>query len=443
MLRLAARTFAHHRATAVATGAVAMVGTALVAAMAGLLGTGLATTTPIADRSFLTLFPLILGGWIVAIVVFAMVSTVGVALEGRAGEIAGIRLIGATPRQVQSLSVLETAAVLLVAAVPGVAMGYLLGWGLAGAVGAAGLTTETAPFTPGVLLPLGGALVVILAGVAAAWLGSRTVAARSPIADAAPSRGRQTGTARRAGRGRRLAGIALTAAGLGSSAAVLGMSADDVITTALTGPGCVLVAAGLSVLAPELIALANRALHALPASRGNAPTHLATINLEVAPERVRPTVTFLTLFVGIAAGTLGMQGIENAAGAPDGEGRLIGAINYVVVGLIATFMAIALANNLVATITRRRPEFATMALVGATGSQTLRMLVTEVAAATLVSAVAGCVGASASILPFAIVKSGDPLLALAPVPYLLAVGVGAAITLAVTRLAGRRAIRDA
>ncbi len=442
MLQLALRTFVHHRASAVATGAVAMVGTALVTAMTGLLNTGLAATVT-ADRSFLTQFPLILGGWIVVVVVFAMVSTVGVALEGRVGEIAGIRLIGATPRQVQWLSVLETTAVALVAAVPGIAAGYLLGWALGRSIDAAGLTAETVAFAPGVLLPLGGALVVILAGVAAAWLGSRTAAARSPIADAAPARGTRTGKARRAGRGRLLAGIALTAAGLTSSAAVLGMSPDDVTTTALTGPGCVLVAAGLSVLAPELITIANRVLHALPASRTIAPTHLATINLAVAPERARPTVTFLTLFMGIAAGTLGMQGIENAVGSPDGEGRHIAAINYVVVGLIATFMAIALANNLIATIARRRPEFATMALVGATGSQTLRMLVTEVTAATLVSAVAGCVGAAASILPFAIVKSGDPFMALAPVPYLLAVGVGAGITLAVTHRAGRRAIRDA
>ncbi|SKC69027.1 FtsX-like permease family protein [Krasilnikoviella flava] len=441
MLALAARTFAHHRVSAVATGAVAMVGTALVTAMAGMLSTGLAATTSADDRSFLTQFPLILGGWIVVIVVFAMVSTVGVALEGRAGEIAGIRLIGATPRQVQWLSVLETAVVSVVAAVPGIAGGYVLGWVLHRTIRAAGLTAGAPAFAPGAALPLVGALVVLVASVAAAWLGSRTVAARSPVADAAPALDRRTG--RRAGRRRRVAAAVLTAAGLALSAAVLGMDPDDLATTAMTGPGCVLVAAGLSTLAPELLSLANRALRVLPGARRTASSHLAAINLAAAPERVRPTVTFLTLFVGVAAGTLGMQGIENAAGSSGGTGELVGVINYVVVTLIAVFMAIALTNNLVATIVRRRPEFATMALIGATGAQARRMVVAEITVAALVSAVAGCLGALASTLPFAIVKSGGALAALAPAPYVLAVGVGGAITLAVTLLAGRHAIRSA
>ncbi|WP_194829948.1 hypothetical protein [Nocardia sp. XZ_19_231] len=71
------------------------------------------------------------------------------------------------------------------------------------------------------------------------------------------------------------------------------------------------------------------------------------------------------------------------------------------------------------------------------------MLICEAVAAITVSAVAGCLGAIAGTVPFAIAKTGDPLAALAPLPYSLAIAVGTGITLGVTALAGRRVIRTA
>ncbi|MGW2149935.1 FtsX-like permease family protein [Nonomuraea bangladeshensis] len=441
MLKLAIRSFAHHRAGAVATGLVALVGMILVTAMTSLLGTGLAAGTAAADRAFLVQFPLIMGGWVIAIVLFAMVSTISVALGGRAGEIAGLRLIGASPHQVQRLLVIETAAVSAVAALPGLAGGHLVGWAVMRGIRSAGLTDPASVYAPGVLLPVLGVLVVLAASVLAAWIGSRALARRSPVADAAPPPRRRTG--RRPGGRRRLAAVITIAAGLGSSAAVLGMDPADVRTTAMTGPGCVLVAVGLCVLAPELVAAANATLRAFRGADGAASSHLAAINLSAAPDRVRPAVTFLTLFVGVAAGTLSMQGIENSAGTTDGTGQVLASINYFVVALIAAFMGIALTNNLVASITRRRTEFAVMSLIGSTRAQTHRMLVGEMAAATAVSVAAGGGGAFLSVLPFALVKTGNPLPAAAPLPYALTILIGAGVTLGVSSLVGSRVIRTA
>ncbi|MEW9554452.1 FtsX-like permease family protein [Nonomuraea sp. NPDC050783] len=432
MIGIAVRSFAHHRAAATATGLVSLVGTILVTAMMALLGTGLATTTAAADRSFLVQFPLIMGGWIVAIVLFAMVSTISVAVGGRAGEIAGIRLIGATPRQVQRMLAVETAVIAAVTALPGLAGGYLVGGVVAAAVRSAGLTAAASVYAPGVLLPVLGMLIVSAASVLAAWIGSRALARRSPVADASPARRRRTG------RARRVAAMVVIVAGLTSSAAVFALDPADVLTTAMTGPGCVLVAVGLCVLAPELIAAAN-ALHRPQAA---APSRLAAINLAAAPDRVRPAATFLTLFVGVAAGTLSMQGIENTTtGTATGSAQVLASINYLVVALLTAFMAIALTNNLIASIARRRPEFATMSLIGSTHAQTRRMLVREVGTAAAVSAVAGSVGAFVTVLPFAVVKTGDPLRAAAPLPYVITIAVGLAITLGVTSAAGRRVIR--
>ncbi|WP_460406591.1 FtsX-like permease family protein, partial [Actinophytocola sediminis] len=246
------------------------------------------------------------------------------------------------------------------------------------------------------------------------------------------------------GRGRRIAAAGTLLAGLGSAPAVAGLDAGNVATTAMTGPACVLVAVGLAVLAPELLALTTRVVRVVTRTTGGPAGHLATINMIAAPERVRPVVTFLTLFVGVAAGTLSMQGIENDYSAGGGStDQVLASINYLVVVLIAVFMGIALTNNLVASIRQRRTEFAVLSLVGSTGAQTRRMLVGEVLAATVTSVVAGGLGAAVCVIPFAVVKLGDPLAALAPVPYLLAIVVGAAIALGVTAVVGTRTIRTA
>ncbi|NEW38105.1 FtsX-like permease family protein [Nocardia cyriacigeorgica] len=438
MIGLAVRSFAHHKAAAVTTGLVAMVGTALVTAMAGLLGTGLSSDTAVGDRDFLVRFPLILGGWVLAIVVFAMVSTIGVALQGRAGEIAGIRLVGATPSQVRRMVVAETAVVAAIAAVPGLGGGQLLGAGLLAGIRGTGLIDDATGYFPGAALPLIGAASMLGASIAAAWIGSRTIASRSPVDDPSPARVRG-----RTGRARPIAAISVLIAGLASSFTVLAIDPADILTTALTGPGCVLVAVGASLLAPELITMAEFVFGKVPALRAGAAGHLTALNLAAAPERVRPAVTFLTLFIGVAAGTLSMQGIENDYGAEGGDGQLLAAINYLVVVLIAAFMAIALSNNLVASIARRHTEFVSMHLIGATATQSRRMLISEATAAVTVSAVAGGLGAFASTAPFAITKTGDPLAALAPLPYAVSIMAGAVITLSVTALAGRRMINTA
>ncbi|SDI24460.1 putative ABC transport system permease protein [Sinosporangium album] len=441
MIKIAIRSFAHHRGSAIATGLVALVGTILVTGMMSLLGTGLAESTVAADREFLVRFPLIVGGWTVAIVLFAMVSTISVALTGRAGEIAGIRLIGATPRQVQQMLVIETAAITAIMALPGLAIGYLVGWIVTRSIHSAGLTDAASAFAPGVLLPVLGVLIVLAASVLAAWTGSRSLAHRSPVADASPPPRRRMG--RHPGRRRRIAAAIMIVAGLASSTAVLGMAPDDVLTTAMTGPGVVLVAVGLCILAPELMAMANTTLSAFRPARTTAPSYMAAINLSAAPDRVRPIVTFLTLFISVAAGTLSMQGIENSVGAANSQAQVLASINYLVVALIAAFMAIALTNNLITSITQRRAEFAVMSLVGSTSAQTQRMLVHEVGTATAISVIAGSVGAFVTVLPFAIVKTGDPLQAAAPLPYLVTIVVGIGVTLGVTSLVGRRTISTA
>ncbi|MGW7537732.1 FtsX-like permease family protein [Amycolatopsis sp. NPDC054798] len=438
MLRLALRLSGHHRAAAVATGLVALAGMALVVAMTTLLGTGLSAGTAPADREFLTQFPLILGGWVVAIVVFAMVSTIGVTLAARSGEIGGLRLIGAAPRQIRVLVSLETLAITAVAALPGLGLGYLLGLLLLTGVRSTGLTAPGTSFAPGVALPLIGVAAVLLAGVLAAWIGSRGPARRSPVEEASSGPRRA-----RSARPRRISAIVLLAAGFGSASAVLALPADSIATTGLTGPAVVLCSIGSAILAPELIAAANRIVGRLSRGAKNAEAHLAGMNLRAAPERVRPIVTFLTLLVGVSAGTLAMQGIENRHSVPGSTAEVLASINYLVVVLISLFMAIALTNNLVAAIGDRRAEFATLSLIGSTVRQVRGMLLRETAAAALLAIVVAVVGSVLCVLPFSIVKTGGAAAAFSVVPFLASAVFGGGVVLLVTAVAGARAIRSA
>ncbi|WP_022885391.1 FtsX-like permease family protein [Glaciibacter superstes] len=438
MIRLALLSIARHRAGAAATALVTLVGVVLLSGMAGVMATGLAASTPGDDRAFLVQFPAILGSWILGIVAFAVISTVGVALGGRTDEIRGLRLIGATPGQVRRMVAIETLVIATTAAVPGVLLGYALGAVIVTTTATTGVISGAGGFVPGVLAPVLAGLIVIAAATIGAFVGSREAANRSPIGEPTAKRRSQ------AARPRRILAGALILIGLASSATALVMEPDSVYATAATGPGCVLVAVGAALLATEMLTLAERTLLVALHRLGGVGARLAATNIRIAPERIRPAVTFLTLFVGVAAGTLSMQSIENqAAGSGDGIGQLMAAINYLVVLLIAAFMSIALINNLIASIKQRRGELAVMSSIGATTGQSTRMLVCETAMATIVAVVVGLVGSIAAVIPFAILKTGTVADAVQGLPLIAVVIAASGIALLTTVITGKQTARTA
>lgn len=438
MTRLALFSIARHRAGALATALVVLVGVALLCAMAAVLATGLAGSTPEADRPFLIQFPMILGSWILGIVVFAVISTVGVALDGRREEIRGLRLIGATPGQVRQMVSVETLVTAALAGVPGVLLGYGLGAVVVAATARTGVISGAGGFRPGLLLPVLAGVVVIAAATVGAYVGSRAAAGQSPIGE--PGAAKRA----RAAMPRRIAAAALVIVGLGAAGAAFAMDPDAVQASAATGPGCVLVAVGVSMLAPELLRLADHTLLGVLRRAGGAGARLAATNVRVAPQRIRPAVTFLTLFVGVAAGTLSMQSIENeASGGGGGIGQLMAAINYLVVILIAAFMSIALVNNLIASIRQRRSELAVLSSIGATVGQSTRMLVHETVVATVVAVVAGVLGAIVVVIPFAILKTGTATAALQGLPLVAVTATAAGVAIVTTVVSGRQNARAA
>lgn len=436
MIRLTLASVARLRGGMIATGLVALCGAALLAAMAGVLATGLASSTADADRGFLVQFPAILGSWILAIVVFAVVSTVGVALDGRAGEIKGLRLAGATPHQVQALVAGESALVATAGGVVGAGAGVALGIGVIAAASSTGVI-ESTEYAPGIIAPLVAVGLVVVATTLGAAFGSRRAARRSPVADA------ETADRQAAPHVRRVSAVILLLVGIGSSSAALAMDPASVLPTAATGPGCVLVALGAALLARELLQLADRTLLALLRRAGSAASRTAGLNLRAAPHRIAPAITFLTVLVGVTAGTLSMQSIESSSGVTGGIGALMGAINILVVILIVAFMSIALVNGLIAAIGHRHGELDVMRSIGATRRQSTVILLIETTVALVIACVAGVVGAVVAVAPFAILKTGSIAAAIQVGPIALAVVLAAVLGLATTTLAARRTLASA
>ncbi|AJW42365.1 ABC transport system integral membrane protein [Rhodococcus sp. B7740] len=397
-------------------------GLTLVLAFVGLLASSRSAANP-DDQQFLLMFPAILGSWVLAISMFAIASTVSVVMLARAGEFDTLRRLGATGTQIRQLICLETAVVGTIVAIPAAAAGTVLGSIIFARLHTIGMVDTATDYSPGIVMTsVATGCLVAISGVAAQF-GSR-----------------QTASQHDSMRRRRVAAALVLAVGMGSSTAAFAVEPDGAAATATAGPGTVLVAIGLALLTREMLGAVCRAC-TLFFKKSGVSGYLATINA-IAVEGARPTAMFLTLFVGVSVGTLTMQHLEDSSAGVGTEGQLMASINYSVVGLVAAFMAIALINNLVASIGRRSGEFGVMYRIGATSGQTVGMLMLETAVAVLAAGTVGTIGAVLAVVPYAYVKSGSPLAALSPTIALAVLAVGTVLAMGVTFAAGRRTINS-
>ena len=118
MTRLAFASLRHRATASLATFVTVLLGTALMGSFATLAATG---TGPVSATDADTLFIMgaVVGGWGALIVLFAVVSTVGITVTQREVEIGLLRTIGATPRQARRLVRAETVLVAAAAAAIG------------------------------------------------------------------------------------------------------------------------------------------------------------------------------------------------------------------------------------------------------------------------------------------------------------------------------------
>jgi putative ABC transport system permease protein len=238
------------------------------------------------------------GGTALMVALFVVASTFALLVQQRAREIALLRAVAATPRQVRRMICREAQVVAVAAgilgAIPSVA---LAGW-LRGQFVDRGLLPET--FTLQVSpLPV---LTASAAGLGTAWLAAWVAARRASRIRPTEALGEAAVQPKRMGRGRLVAGLAV----LVFSAGLL------VLSTQLRGEAAAAGGAGVVVplvtaaalLSPILARISARVLSGPLQLLSRTTGHLAVANTRANSRRLGAAITPLILAVGIGGVTL-------------------------------------------------------------------------------------------------------------------------------------------
>ncbi|WP_406285884.1 FtsX-like permease family protein [Embleya sp. NBC_00896] len=442
MFQLAWRSLRQRTGAFVASFLAMFLGAAILMSFASMLDTAAGANVDSASKETLSNMGTIVGGWGLLLVVFAVTSTLTMAVRQRAAETALLKSVGATPAQIGRMIVGETLMLAVVATLAAAPVGALGGSALLG------LLKDTDQVAGGVDFAFAGTAIgmgfgiTIVASVLAALLTTRR-ATRVRVAAAANEAEVETG---RMGRARTIGGwVTLTVAGslAVTTATVMHGKGSDAMQSA--GSASVFASIALALFSPWLIRRVT-ALIAGPLERRGVVGHLAVSNLRRRTNRLASALMPIILFVGIGTGTFYLVDIDNAAVAAEGiaktnEQRNIETLNFVVVGMVVLFACILLINTLVATVTHRRREFAQARLAGATSRQVLGVVAVESAVLTVSGVVFGSLAGLATILPFNYARTDTALPDVAPWIWLGFAAVAAAVTLVAALGTARRNVR--
>ncbi|MGY1719264.1 FtsX-like permease family protein [Blastococcus sp. SYSU DS0552] len=247
-----------------------------------------------AARSLLVALASSLAGVPLLVVGFVIAGALSVSIAGQRRELALLRAVGTTPRQVRRLVATQAGLAAAVALVPGIALGYLLADRFRRLLAGTGLIPEQLPLTwsplPALAATLLLLLVVQIAARGAAWRVSRApvtaALGESRTGPAVPSAVRT-----RIGLGLLVAALPL---------AVLPLLLRSQLGAAGTSLAGIVGAIGLALAGPVLLRRVTGGLaRRLPAST-SAPTWLAVANLHGYALRSAGAVTTLAMAVVLA-----------------------------------------------------------------------------------------------------------------------------------------------
>ncbi|MFG2366914.1 ABC transporter permease [Streptomyces mirabilis] len=116
-------------------------------------------------------------------------------------------------------------------------------------------------------------------------------------------------------------------------------------------------------------------------------------------------------------------------------------VNYLAMGLVLAFTAIAVVNTQAMSVSERVREFALLRLAGATRRQVLGMLRTEVLSVLLLATALGSGIALAVLTAFSVGMTGEAAPTVTPLVYVAVVALAGLLALVATALPGRVALR--
>ncbi|NYH53203.1 putative ABC transport system permease protein [Nocardiopsis arvandica] len=234
------------------------------------------------------------GGTAQLIAVFVVAGTFGLLIQQRHRELALLRAVGATPRQVRTMILREVQVVATAAGVLGVAPGVALAYWLRGELAARGfvppgfsLTVSPVPMVAAVLL-----------GIGVAWLATWTAAYRATRIRPVEALGEAAVERRELGRGRAVAGVLVVVLGLTSLVTVSRMGGQIAAAAPAAASLVLIVAAAL--LGPLIVRGAYRLTGWIPARISPVSGYLAAAATRTSTRRRASAVAPLMLMVAFA-----------------------------------------------------------------------------------------------------------------------------------------------
>lgn len=250
-------------------------------------------------------------GTVILVTVLVVASTLTLTVHRRRREIALLRAVAATPRQVAKMLAAEMLAVSLLASVLGCLPGILVAYVVKAALGAVGVIPADFGFSAGPLPPLAALGACVAVAQIAAWVAARRAVRIRPVEALGESARERRGL----GAGRTAAGLALFLAG--SAASLLPLFFGSVFAVAGAGMGGLLMIVAVVVLGPYAVRAATRLL-ARPLYRGfGTPGYLAAAASAAGSRRLAAAVSPMILIVGFALIQLGLPTTIGAAAERD------------------------------------------------------------------------------------------------------------------------------
>ncbi|MFI0355884.1 FtsX-like permease family protein [Actinomadura sp. 9N407] len=263
-----------------------------------------------------------LGGTSLIVALLAVVGTFGLVAQQRQRELALLRAVAATPKQLRKLIGGEALLLGVAAAVPGALAGMLLGGWLHSAFAEGGAIPANLPLVTGPFPPLVAVAVTVPAAWAAARISARRIARLRPVealGEAAMSPPRVSWI-------RLLAGtIAL------AGASVLTWLLTTINTEAGSGPLTPLTTLAWTTAAALLgpvLARGTIGLLCLPLRKAGGTHGLAAANLRANAPRLAAVLAPLTLMIALASTLL--FAMTTLAGAASAQARAGTVADYVV-----------------------------------------------------------------------------------------------------------------
>ncbi|QXE35647.1 FtsX-like permease family protein [Streptomyces sp. GMY02] len=242
-------------------------------------------------RSLLVLLSGSLAGIVLLITGFVTTGALGVSIAGQRRDLALMRAVGATPKQIRHLAAAQSTVVAAVALVPGVAVGYLLAGQFRGMLVDRGVLPSQLPLT---ISPL-PALATVLLMAAAVRISARCAAWRTSRMPATEAVAESRSEPRKPSRARTRAGLLLIVAACVMSAAPL--LQRTLIGASATSIAGILAAIGLALAGPALVKGVGEAAVRRLRPGVSAPTWLALANVRAYAQRVTGVVSPLAMAV--------------------------------------------------------------------------------------------------------------------------------------------------